>query len=385
MINWTRPRPTAPTTRREQRRPPRRRRPELAASRSSHEIGHAMMDDVYEDAYPAAPNCNPHTIQGAPRPVARGPRAWPSGSRPTVYNDPFYRWPNGASLNLETPTWGTGGWGTGDIDRGPRRGRADRLSDATNEASGTATARAPTDQSGTRSAPRLEHVQRSSGRHRAADGFNVADTQPARLTRTRSTTRSVTRCNYAELTPADAVAPAQLPLQHDRPVLVGRGGAPAAPAPTTTSTSTTTATRPPIWAAAPTAARRSTSSRSTPTAGRSATTTRASAVVRSRQLPGRERPGHELDRLRHLPVAMGAQRRVVVRDVYLSAGVTETLRATATNGGQDAELFVLASDASSPRGSARAASASAAASATGPGGTETIVFTRPPAAGTASC
>ncbi len=83
-----------------------------------HEGTHAVMDDVYNDNYPAAPNCNPHTVQGA---SSQG-CAWSEGFAEyvpaAVLNDPFYRWASGASLNLETPTWGTATWGAGDTVEG---------------------------------------------------------------------------------------------------------------------------------------------------------------------------------------------------------------------------------------------------------------------------
>jgi hypothetical protein len=33
----------------------------------AHEIGHAIMDDIYEDAYPATPNCSGHTVDHVDR------------------------------------------------------------------------------------------------------------------------------------------------------------------------------------------------------------------------------------------------------------------------------------------------------------------------------
>jgi hypothetical protein len=31
----------------------------------AHEIGHAIMDDIYEDAYPATPNCSGDKVDTA--------------------------------------------------------------------------------------------------------------------------------------------------------------------------------------------------------------------------------------------------------------------------------------------------------------------------------
>ena len=97
-----------------------------------HEIGHAIMDDVYDDDFPPAPSCNPHSIQGA---TSQG-CAWTEGFAEwfpsTVYNDPYFRWPSGASLNLETNRWGDT-WATGDTVEGRVAGALIDLTDAANE------------------------------------------------------------------------------------------------------------------------------------------------------------------------------------------------------------------------------------------------------------
>lgn len=68
-----------------------------------HELGHGVMDDVYEDNFPDAPNCNPHVIQN----VTSAGCAWTEGFAEwypaSVYDDPFFRWPTGQELSLETP------------------------------------------------------------------------------------------------------------------------------------------------------------------------------------------------------------------------------------------------------------------------------------------
>jgi hypothetical protein len=68
---------------------------------------------------------------------------------------------------------------------------------------------------------------------------------------------------------------------------------------------------------------------------------------------------------------------VAVRDVYLTAGVQETFKVTAGNAGQDAELFVLGSNATSSTWIRSRANAAAAASGAGPGGAELIGYTAP--------
>ncbi|MDQ1521344.1 MAG: hypothetical protein QOI55_2417, partial [Actinomycetota bacterium] len=98
-----------------------------------HESSHALMDDVYEDAMPPSPSCNPHSIPG----VTSQGCAWVEGFAEwlpaRVYNDPFFRWPSGASQNLETPTWGTGGFGNGDSVEGRVAGAMIDISDSSNE------------------------------------------------------------------------------------------------------------------------------------------------------------------------------------------------------------------------------------------------------------
>ena len=99
----------------------------------AHEIGHAVMDDVYNDAFPAAPNCNPHSIQGTSSAGCAWTEGWAEWFPATVYNDPFFRWANGASLDLENAGWGNG-WGNGDTTEGRIAGSLIDLTDSNNEA-----------------------------------------------------------------------------------------------------------------------------------------------------------------------------------------------------------------------------------------------------------
>ena len=97
-----------------------------------HEASHALMDDLYEDAFPSALNCTPHSIFG----VTSTGCAWTEGYAEwlpaMVLNDPYFRWPNGASVNLETPTW-IDGRPTGDAVEGRVAGTMIDISDSTNE------------------------------------------------------------------------------------------------------------------------------------------------------------------------------------------------------------------------------------------------------------
>ena len=139
----------------------------------SHEVTHSIMDDVYEDAYPATPNCNPHNIPA----VSSAGCAWTEGFAEwlpaVVFRDPSYRWPNGSSLNLETPTWGTAGWSNGPTVEGRVAGALIDLYDTNNEG----TDRWSEDMSVIWSTFQ-NHVSGNLSAfwsHRRADGFNVSN------------------------------------------------------------------------------------------------------------------------------------------------------------------------------------------------------------------
>jgi hypothetical protein len=97
-----------------------------------HEIGHAIMDDVYNDAFPAHPSCSPHTISA----TTSAGCAWIEGFADwfavTVYNTASFGFPGGATTNLESPSWGNG-WGTGDATEGRVAGALLDLTDTNNE------------------------------------------------------------------------------------------------------------------------------------------------------------------------------------------------------------------------------------------------------------
>lgn len=99
----------------------------------AHEVSHSIMDDVFDDAFPAAPSCIPHTIPAA----SSAGCAWTEGFAEwlpaMVFNDPNFRWPDGSSLNLENPTFGSPGWNDGDTVEGRVAGAMIDLSDPSNE------------------------------------------------------------------------------------------------------------------------------------------------------------------------------------------------------------------------------------------------------------
>jgi hypothetical protein len=141
-----------------------------------HEAGHAVMDDTYEDDFPPFPNCNPHSIQGASSTGCAWTEGFAEWVPASVLNDPFFRWPNGAFLNLETPTWGTLGWDSGDAVEGRVAGAMIDISDFTDEAYWD---RYGEGDPGNQWTTFLNHVSDTFllyWGHRAADGFNTANT-----------------------------------------------------------------------------------------------------------------------------------------------------------------------------------------------------------------
>ncbi|WP_433335422.1 hypothetical protein [Spirillospora sp. CA-294931] len=137
-----------------------------------HEFGHALMDDVYEDDFPPAPSCSPHYI---PSRSSEG-CAWTEGFATwygvAVLDDPTFRWPEGRSLDLEGPTWGTSGWQDGDTVEGRVTGAMIDLYDDANEP-GDACTENP---AGPLWNTFLDHVSDTFGEfwsHRADDGHDV--------------------------------------------------------------------------------------------------------------------------------------------------------------------------------------------------------------------
>ena len=99
-----------------------------------HELSHSTMDDAFDDDYPPFPNCNPHFIQSDSSTGCAWTEGFAEWVPAEVYNDPYFRWPSGSELNLETPTWGTSGWDSGDDVEGRVAGSLIDITDAANEA-----------------------------------------------------------------------------------------------------------------------------------------------------------------------------------------------------------------------------------------------------------
>ncbi|NUT97613.1 MAG: hypothetical protein HOY78_36880 [Saccharothrix sp.] len=137
-----------------------------------HEFGHYMMDDVYEDDFPPAPNCSPHYITK----ISSAGCAWTEGFATwfgvAVLGDPTFRWPGGRTLDVEGPTWGTANWDNGDTVEGRVLGSMIDLYDTANEAGDTCSE----DPAGPLWTTFLGHVSDTFAQfwaHRRADGYDV--------------------------------------------------------------------------------------------------------------------------------------------------------------------------------------------------------------------
>ncbi|MFI6073899.1 hypothetical protein ACIA5C_20225 [Actinoplanes sp. NPDC051343] len=73
---------------------------------TAHEIGHAVMDDVYSDAFPSAPSCFPHPDIAV---SSSAGCAWTEGFADwfgmAVYHDNFYHFRDGSVRNLDDQGW----------------------------------------------------------------------------------------------------------------------------------------------------------------------------------------------------------------------------------------------------------------------------------------
>ncbi len=139
-----------------------------------HEIAHAVMDDVYNDAFPAAPACNPHSVSGTSSAGCAWTEGWAEWFPATVYNDPYFRWPSGSSLDLENASWHNG-WGEGDTTEGRIAGALIDITDRTDENYWDAYGETYTNLWYTFT----HHVSNTLAEFwasRTADGFNVAET-----------------------------------------------------------------------------------------------------------------------------------------------------------------------------------------------------------------
>ncbi len=96
---------------------------------------HALMDALYDDNYPATPNCGTvHSIFSPTSPGCAWVEGWALWVAVRVLNDPVFTLPDGSGFNLETPTWTNFTSAYGDTVEGRVAAALIDLSDSTNEA-----------------------------------------------------------------------------------------------------------------------------------------------------------------------------------------------------------------------------------------------------------
>lgn len=137
-----------------------------------HEFGHAIMDDVYEDDFPPAPNCSPHYITKTSSTGCAWTEGFATWYGVAVLGDPTFRWPGGRTLDLEGPTWGTPNWDNGDAVEGRVLGAMIDLYDTANEPGDTC-AENPAGPLWTTFLGHVSDTFRQFWAHRAADGYDV--------------------------------------------------------------------------------------------------------------------------------------------------------------------------------------------------------------------
>lgn len=103
-----------------------------------HEMAHALMDDLYEDSPPPNQDCgSPHYIQRISGPGCAWTEGFAEWVPASVSHDPYFRWPSGAALNLETPNASTAGWDKGDAVEGRVAGALIDITDYFNDGTDT--------------------------------------------------------------------------------------------------------------------------------------------------------------------------------------------------------------------------------------------------------
>jgi len=336
-----------------------------------HETGHAIMDDVYNDAFPPAPSCNPHSIQGATSQGCAWTEGWAEWFPATVYHDPFFRWASGASLNLETPGWGNG-WSNGDATEGRVAGAMIDLTDSTNES--------PWDRVSEGPIPMwnvfMANISNTFGQfwgQRAAAGGNVSQSALATLfTNTIDYGFRDPMANYVQLSRPSPITPHNFSFN------------------TTTSFWQVVALKPNSGSSVDLSLfdnfSMTTLLKSSVASGN---TIDFIAIDSNRRPLGDYYPrvngsGGYVTELAQgstsLPVGsqsftMGSSDVAVVRDVFMSAGQKNTIRVVPSNSGQNPSLFLLTSTSSSSTWVKSRAQSTKAAFSNGPGASEVFTFT----------
>jgi hypothetical protein len=140
-----------------------------------HEIGHAVMDDVYNDTFPSAPGCDPHPQIAV---MSSAGCAWTEGFADwfalAVYHDDSFRFQPGRDYNMETPGW-SDGLAIGDAVEGRVTGALLDIQDSTNELIWDRSSDGFTNLWFTFT-HHVDPTFASFWNSRIADGFNVSDT-----------------------------------------------------------------------------------------------------------------------------------------------------------------------------------------------------------------
>ncbi|GAA0250909.1 hypothetical protein GCM10010492_58970 [Saccharothrix mutabilis subsp. mutabilis] len=344
-----------------------------------HELGHAVMDEVYEDDFPRTENCSPHFIHRTSSPSCAWTEGFADWYQAAVYNDPRYVGGPNFEVQLETPTWETADWDNGDGVEGRVAGALIDLADSGAEQYW--------DSYGEGAPNRLWETflnHRSTSfneywRQRGQDQFDVSDRPQGSLY--QNTIDYGYRDPLADNQALTRPEPRTPHNYHFR---------------TTTVFWSAVAVRPPAGARYDLAVfgnRELTQQLASSTLGPDVVN--FVAVDSNRRPLGDYYPqvrvasGHgdyqvqlaqgasQLPPASSAQIAMGAGDVVAVRDV---CGVTPeqviTLTATPSDGGQDAELFLLASNPDQPASFVQGrASAVAQATGAGPGSPETLTHT----------
>lgn len=81
-----------------------------------HEIGHALMDDLYNDAFPSTAGCPvPHPPNAASTAVCAWIEGWATFFSLAMYHTSVLLSGNGGSTDFEFPSWGSAGVANGDV------------------------------------------------------------------------------------------------------------------------------------------------------------------------------------------------------------------------------------------------------------------------------
>ncbi|MFI1226348.1 MULTISPECIES: hypothetical protein [unclassified Streptomyces] len=145
-----------------------------------HELGHGLMDDIYEDAFPSSPNCSPHSLHKTSSAGCAWTEGWPNFFAGVALEDPVFRWEDGRVLDMENATWGTNVpgrvWENGDTVEGRVAGALIDLGDASKHEPGDQCSEDPRGPLWDTVLDRKPNTFRAFWQYREADGHDVGET-----------------------------------------------------------------------------------------------------------------------------------------------------------------------------------------------------------------